>query len=119
MLGVLEEASQRFDYPVFDMVKKQIKRAVLAHPKDAASNIRKGLSPQQAIYSMIANIAGDHAESGNYHLYRGVLNPLTGGEDLLRIFNTAVDEMVVIGAVEPEEAEDAKEGIRENIRTAG
>lgn len=119
VLGVLDEADQRFDCPAFEMVKNQIEQAVLSQPDVATDKLRNGLSARQVVYSMIANIAGDFVESGQFHIYRGVLNPLSGGEDLLRIFDSAVDEMVQIGAVDEKYAAEQKAGIRENIKTVG
>lgn len=71
------------------------------------------------VYSMIANAAGDLVESGKYHVYRGVLDPLRGGKDLLRIYDKAVDEMVREGASGAEFAAEQKAIIRENIKTVG
>ena len=119
VLGVLDEAECRFDCPAFKMIRNIIEKAVLANSNGVAKKIRDGLSPRQSAYSMIANIAGDHVESGQYHIYRGVLNPMGIGEDLLKIFDAAVDEMVTISAVDKEYAEKQKKGIRENIKTVG
>lgn len=119
VLGVLDEADCRFDCPAFQLVRNIIENAVLTNTNKVAKQIREGLSPRQSVYSMIANIAGDHIESGQYHIYRGVLNPMGMGKDLLRIFDEAVDEMVKIGVVDEEYAEEQKKGIRENIKTVG
>ena len=119
VLGVHDEADQRFDCHAFEMVKNQIEQAVLSQPGATADKIRNGLSPRQAVYSMIGNIAGDFAESGQFHLYRGVLNPMTGGEDLLRIFDAAVDEMLQIGAIDEDDAAEQKSELRECIKTVG
>lgn len=119
VLGVLDEAECRFDCPAFKMIRNIVEKAVLANSDDVAKKIRNGLSPRQSAYSMIANVAGDHVESGQYHIYRGVLNPLCMGGDLLQIFDAAVDEMVTIGAVDMEDAEKQKKDIRENMKTVG
>lgn len=119
VLGVLDEADQKFDCHVFQTVKSQIEKGVLSQSDAVRAKIQNGLSPRQAVYSMIANMAGDLVESGNYHVYRGVLNPLTGGEDLLRIFDASVDEMVQCGAVGADEAAEQKAGVRENIKSVG
>ena len=119
ILGVLDEADCRFDCPAFQMVKKQIEDLVLGHPDRVAAKVREGISPRQSVYSWIANIAGDHVESGHYHIYRGVLNPMGMGEDLLRIFDAASDELVQIGSVDADYAAKQKAGIRENIKTVG
>ena len=75
VLGVLDEAECKFDYPAFKMIRNIIEKAVLSNPNKVTKAIRNGLSPRQSAYSMIANAVGDHLESGQYHIHRGVLNP--------------------------------------------
>lgn len=119
VLGVLDEADQRFNCSAFTMVKNHIETAVLSQPSSVAQQIRNGLSARQAVYSMIANVAGDLAESGEFHIHRGSLNPMTGGTDLMTIFETSVDEMVLIGAINEEDAVRQKSQLIENIKTVG
>ena len=121
ILGVLDEADQRFDCRAFEMVKNQIEQAVLSLPDGFAQKIRNGISPRQCVYSMIANIAGELLASGKFHLFPGTLNPLpfSGGLDLLRIFDAAVDEMVQIGAVDKDNAVAHKARMRDTIKTEG
>ncbi|KKM23643.1 hypothetical protein LCGC14_1613100 [marine sediment metagenome] len=119
VLRVLDEADKRFDCPAFRRVKYQIEEALRSQLDAVAGKIRDGLSPREAVYSQIANIAGNLVESGQFHIYRGVLSPITGGEDLLRIFDAAVDELVQIGAVDEASAAEQKAGVRENIKTVG
>lgn len=68
VLGILDAADQKFDYPMFQTMKNAIKQAVLAQPDVTTQKIRAGLSPRQSAYSMIANLAGDLAESGQFHM---------------------------------------------------
>jgi hypothetical protein len=68
---------------------------------------------------MIANTSGDMAESGQYHIYRGVLNPMGPGEDLLKIFDSAMDELVKLGDMDEKNAQEQKEAIRKNIQGVG
>ncbi len=77
-----------------------------------------GESPRQWVYANIANIAGDQVESGQYHLYRGILNPLGPGKEFLKLFDIAVDELVRLG-MDNDRGEKQKEQIRKNIQTAG
>jgi len=119
ILGVLDEADQRLDYPIFSSIKKMIEGHVLSQSEAVAEKVRSGISARQSAYSMIANLAGDMAESGEFHVYRGVLNPVGGGEDLLRIFDAAVDEMLLIGAIDNTEAAEQKSNLRACIREIG
>ena len=121
LLGVLDEADQRFDCRAFEMIKNQIEQAVLSLPDGFADKVRNGLSPRQCIYSMIANIASELLASGKFHLWPGSLNPMpfSGGLDLLRIFDASVDVMVQIGAVDNDYAAAHKARLRETIKNEG
>ncbi len=119
VLGVLDEADQRFNCPIFERVKKQIEQEVLAHADDVTNLIVKGNSAREIVFTTITDITGDLVESGQFHIYRGVLNPMNGGEDLLRIYDAAVDELLQIGAVTKDHAANCKESLRRNIKNAG
>ena len=68
---------------------------------------------------MILNISGDMVESGQHHIYRGVINPMGPGQNLLKIFDSAMDELVKLGDTDKENAETQKKAIRENIKNVG
>ena len=122
-LGILDEASCIFDSyhgylsGAFYLVRDEITELILASPAEVARAIRKGISPREWVYSAIANTAGDYVESGQYHIRRRHLNPT--GEDLLRLFNAALDELVRIGAMEADYAEKEKSAILKSIWDAG
>jgi len=75
-LGILEEASKEFGSGGFDLVKEYVEKSILSDTKQFLDVVRKGRSVRKYVYSMIANTSGDLAESGHYHIYRGVLNPM-------------------------------------------
>lgn len=108
-----------FQYEAFRMVRGIIEDGVFANTSEVVTNVREGLSPREYVYTMIANVSGDHVESGQYHLYRGVLNPLGIGHSLLVIFDTAEDELAALGAIDQEYAKKQKSGVRQNINSVG
>ena len=118
-LGILDEASCTFDNPAFQMVRDQIEKIIMSRPDEFTNLVKKGTSPRQWVYSIIANITGDLVESGKYHLTRGVLNPVGPGEDLLRLFDAAVDELVGANTIDDKNAKEQKSAIRENIKSVG
>jgi len=118
-LGILEEASKEFGSGGFDLVKEYVEKSILSDTKQFLDVVRKGRSVRKYVYSMIANTSGDLAESGHYHIYRGVLNPMGPGEDLLKIFDAAMDELVRLGDTDAENAEKEKAAVRKNIETMG
>ena len=118
-LGVLDEASYTFDSVGFQLVREHIEKIILSQPDKYVDVIQKGMTPRQWVYITIANIAGDLVESGNYHIYRGVLNPLGLGNDLLKLFDAAIDQLTQIGALDAKDAKKQKATLRDNIKSVG
>jgi len=135
LLGVLDEIACRrvgqtgisipiantwHDSEAFQIVRNHIENLILARPEWSARIIQEqGISPRQWVWQGVANFAGDLVESGQYHIYRGALNPMGPGEDLVQLFDMAVDELTRMGVLQPDYAEKQKAGLRENIRTVG
>ena len=103
----------------FESLYKQIEHVWLSDSKTVVSTIHKGISPRQLAYSAIANLAGDYLESGDYHMYRGVLNPLGLGNDFLNLFDMAVETLLKDGVISEKDSKEQKQAIRENIRYIG
>ena len=78
----------------FRIVRGMVEEVILANQDGFARNIQNGTSVRQWVWAVIANMSCDRVETGEYHIYRGVLNPLGPGEYLLRLFDTALEELV-------------------------
>jgi len=119
VLSILDELYYEFDtYLSFKMVKKQAEKMVLANKgKLKEIIIKSNISPKRTAYSWINNVSGDMLESGEYHIYRGMLNQT--GDELLKIFDISTDELVKLGDMDKEKAYKQKENIRENIKSIG
>jgi len=124
IIEILDEAGQKFKNNTFEKIlKPKIEKIILSNPKKLKQTIEKTMLPKEWVYGAIANISGDLLESGEYHIYRGVLaSDFDGsgpGKDLLKIFDEATDELVKIGNIKKEWAEEQKKQLRENIKTVG
>jgi len=119
VLEILDGEKTQYNCSAFDMLYSTIKNIVISNSNTVLKQIKEGISPEQFTYSAIANLAGDLLESGKYHIYRGVLNPIGIGKDLLEIFDTSVDKMILIGVVNKDYADEQKRGIRDNIKNVG
>ena len=119
VINVLNELSMELDSEACRKIRGEIEKSILGDYKNVVSQVKDGASASQLIYFSIANIAGDYVESGNYHIYRGVLNPLGMGNDLLSLFDIAVDRLLEEGAISEKEAKTQKTGIRRNIKGVG
>jgi len=118
-LNVLDDLSLEFQTEAFETIRRQIEDAMLGDCKRVVSEVKEGISPRHLVYFAIANFAGEHVESGAYHIYRGVLNPLGLGNDLLSLFDMATDRLLEDGAISEKEAKEQKAGIRKNIKCVG
>ena len=118
VIEILDEIEEKFETG-FGLVRGYIEKGINENTEKFLEVVRKGYSVRKYVYSMIANISGDMIESGEYHIYRGVLNPIGPGQNLLRIFDFAVDELVKLGDIDKENAEAQKKAIRENIKGVG
>ena len=119
VLGLLDEASHKFDYPAFKIVRDVVETDVLSNSGEIAKLIMEGMDPRQILYSAIANVSGDYVSSGQYHIYRGVLNSIGNGPDLLKIFDSSLDEMKNMGVIGEIEVTEQKDGLREQIKQVG
>ena len=101
------------------MIRGRIEKILFAHSDEFSEKIRQGASPRHWVYRTIANVAGDLVESGNYHIYRGVLNPMEPGEELVEIFDMAVDKLVEMRVLDTERAKKEKSALLQNIKSVG
>jgi len=120
-LGALDEAGYRFQTEAFQMVRNVIEKSLLSNPDALVQVIKQsgGRTPREWVYSQIGNIAGDMLESGQYHIYRGVLNPMGPGEDLLKMFDETYDELLQMKAIDSDFAQEQKADLRKNIQDVG
>jgi hypothetical protein len=77
----------------------------------------QNISPRRTACSWINNVAGDFLESGQYHIYRGALNPV--GEAYLQIFDKSTDILFEVGDMTKERAEQHKQDMRKCIQGVG
>lgn len=121
VLGVLDELDFEFkEYSSFENVKK-IAEKIIINNKEKIRKImaRDNISPRRTAYSWINNVSGDMLESGQYHIYRGTLNPMGPGNELLKIFDVSTDKLVEVGDMDKDKAKQHKKNIRNRISSVG
>ncbi|MBW2618484.1 MAG: hypothetical protein JRC92_06380 [Deltaproteobacteria bacterium] len=121
-LAILDEAKNKFGMgfsasSAFDLVRAQVEKIIRSDTKLFLEVVRKGRSVRKYIYYAITYTSGDMLESGQYHVYRGVLS--MNGNGLLEIFDGAIDELVKLGGMDKEYAKKEKNAIRQNIKGVG
>lgn len=118
-LGVLDELECTLDCSGFRIIRQEVEDMILAHRREFASMVRQGTPPRQWVLGAVSNVAAQHVESGQYHMYRGLLSPMGPGEHFLRIYDAMADELVRMGVLEADFAAEQKAGLRENIKSVG
>jgi hypothetical protein len=120
-LAAIEEVSFKFQTEAFALVRRELEKYIRKNPDELVRTIQEsgGRTPREWVYCQIGNIAGDMLETGQYHIYRGVINPLGPGQDLLTMHDATCDELVLMKAVELEVANDQKAALRRNLLNVG
>lgn len=118
-LDILDKLSCKYNCTSFQLVRNEIEQIIFTRSDEFVKMVQNGVQIRQWLYGVIANTAGDLAESGKYHLYRGVINPIGEGKDLIKLFDIFTDELVKMGAVDRLSATNVKQSLRENIKTVG
>lgn len=106
--------------PSFENVRKTVEEIIMKNKEKIREIMtRDNISPRRTVYSWINNVSGDMLESGQYHIYRGVLNPMGQGNELLKIFDISTDKLVEVGDMSKDKAEQHKKNIRNCISSIG
>lgn len=118
VLGVLDELEIKYPTGGFRMVRGVLEQEIRKQPGLVRTAVtRFGARP--AIYNKIANTAGDLLASGRFHVYRGVLDPLSVAPQLLQLFDGILDQGLAESIMDSEQVESQKSGIREQIADVG
>ncbi len=117
--SILKEAEDEYPRPAFDLIHEEINSRLFKFSKQF-DEAAKDTKIEQIVYATIGEIAGDLAESGRFHIYRGVFDPSTGiGEDLLKIYDDSADKLVQMGAIDKDFAKRQKSTLRNRIKQVG
>jgi hypothetical protein len=123
-LGVIDECDVLFSNSSlggngFDIIKSELKAYMHKNEKNLIDHIEKGQSPRACVLFAIATMTKNQIISGNYHIYRGVLNNLSGGSSLQSIYNQSLDLLVKEGRLTEEDSKYSKDQLRKAIEEMG
>ena len=120
MLNTINKVNLKFDDIFFRLIKNHVEKAILSNPNELLESIKNNnTTPYQAVYSMMLNRGMDLLESGNYHIYRGVLNPCNNGPKILQFTELCIDELINSGGFSATDGETVRRNIREMIKETG
>ena len=119
VLGVLDELDFEFsEFLHFNDVRSLAEKIILKNQHDIIRIMREqNISPRRTACSWINNVSGDILESGQYHVYRGVLSPV--GDAYLKIFDRSTELLSQVGDMSEEQAREHKQGMRNRIQKVG
>ena len=99
-------------------VEGYIKAGVKEHVEETVYSIRiEHKKPEYLALLSITKVIGMLLISGNYHVYRGTLDPI--GEDMFKMWKRAVKLLKKRGYCTDKEAKKDKEWIKEQIADMG
>lgn len=126
-ISILKEYANNFNSNLFNTeIEFKIKNFLTKDKKVLNNNkfYNDELMVRGLIAGMIGNYAGDLLETGEFHLYRGVLSP--AGKELLKYYDFSMKEVLKIGGINPDGEPLTEKYIKEqrnilldNIRQVG
>lgn len=116
-LQTLHEANTKFYHPLFIGVLQYVEQMIRTVPEGIEKAKGEGRPVKAFIYSILANRTADIIESGELHVYRGVLG--ISGELLMEVLEGCVSELVRMGDVSPDSANHIMQSVINNIKRAG
>jgi hypothetical protein len=117
-LDILQESGHILSGIGFEDIKNKVESNLLKDKKEIAKIISQdGISPHEIVYFGINNNVREMLESGQYHVYRGVLNFM--GNYFLNAFCISMDELVKMGAVSKDDGEEYKSIVKDNMNQMG
>ena len=104
-----------------NLAASAIKSKAIEQAKDKEKTIysikNEGLTPQILAHILITNAIQALLGSGQYHIYRGILN--TVGKAMVESWDNSVNQMEKLGRYGPEEVAEDKSWLRNEIMKMG
>jgi len=121
-LAAAEEEFKSKNESLIDGFPVLIERALeaIAISSNSLEEIVQGeCGPRAYTLALLGKLTGDLLETGEYHLTRGMINPMGPGNDLLRIHCKVMRQIVEEGYLTEQAAEEEIAMLKENIRSIG
>lgn len=118
-----EIVNRLYKYQEVDAAKEEFSEIIIALKHRIKESTKEeieeaiGSRVEGFILAAVSNASGDYAESGEFHMYRGVLSPK--GEKYLKLFLFCIRRLHEIGEIEEEYRNQQIEQIYKNISSVG
>jgi hypothetical protein len=118
-LKIIEDkiTSTLFSSMAFNIIKPYVVKQIKNKEKTIYSIRNDKISPQNLVLLIITNVIAELLPTGQYHIYRGILN--MEGQGLLELWHYAVDELQKSGFYTAEEAKEDNVWIEKQIKEVG
>jgi hypothetical protein len=118
-IEVLAELQAEYPFKSYTMIRTDLEEGIKKHSDELRKIFQEGMNVENWAHTSIVNLSGDYLESGKYHMYRGVLQKMGPGEDLLQLYDRGVDNLISIGSIDETRGAQEKKAIRDNIKNVG
>ncbi len=120
ILNALDEVEASVNNRDYVIIKKILEEKVRKNKKAINKWEESGdFDPLIFVYDKSLSTGVDLLFSGEYHMYRGVLNPMRQGPSILSIVNCIVNKLVEIGDYSKEDDVAIQQHIKEGISNVG
>ncbi len=116
-ISELNSMSQELSTTAIEIVKPRVFEYLKDTERVLYSLQEDKITPRNLILLLITNAIAEVLPTGHYHIYRGVLG--LEGQNMLKLYDYAVNELEKNGYHSPEAAKEDKDWIREQIKDVG
>lgn len=103
----------------YSKLLQPLKKTMKQNPQAVTDGINLEGSVHAYVYNVIGSYCADELESGEHHLYRGILNPIGDGPEYMRIFELILKKLIHLKALTQEEADKIKSSVINNMSCVG
>ena len=113
----LQVIMERFSGPCWKIIQPDIVELIQDREKTIISIRENGMEPKHLAMLLTTNVIGMHVQSGQYHIYRGILGTI--GEDMVRVWNLVQEAMKIQGYISESDVVEDNKWLEEQIAMVG
>ena len=123
LLSDCEKTIISYERETVPSCKEDLIEAIKKMTDDAKDEINKGLIPPSQhvgfINKLLANCSFDLLASGKYHIYHGMLNPMSCSANLMSVHNKSIDYALTNNIITQKQKEEDYSYLMECISNIG
>lgn len=124
LLGICGELIDKYEKKTFmQSAKQDLMKAVQLMTAPAKEEIKNWRDSEvdyiKVAHTLLANASFDLLSSGRYHLYTGMLNPMSCGKHLLDVYNSSMQYALENKFIDEQTKKEQYELLIKNISSVG